>query len=145
MSDARDSNYIFQLDPGPSHVHRATLRRYVEIGRIADRRGMSDAHVEACELTGTCNFLLRAPGVASLCAEVRGSFPTVVSNAPNCQLRLSRKNDVMEVKAMYGITSEHYAIDDDILPILDLHPAVEVRIDIEEAGVKLFIGPREYE
>jgi hypothetical protein len=51
----------------------------------------------------------------------------------------------MEVKTMDGITSEHYAIDDDILPILDLHPAVEVRIDIEEAGVKLFIGPREYE
>ena len=46
---------------------------------------------------------------------------------------------------MYGITGEHYAIDDDVLPTLDLHPAVEVRIDIEETGVKLFIGPREYE
>jgi hypothetical protein len=51
----------------------------------------------------------------------------------------------MEVEAMYGITGEHYAIDDDVLPILDLDPAVEVRIDIEETGVKLFIGPREYE
>jgi hypothetical protein len=51
----------------------------------------------------------------------------------------------VEVKAMYGITGEHYAIDDNVLPILDLHPAVEVRIDIEETGVKLFIGPREYE
>ena len=46
---------------------------------------------------------------------------------------------------MCDITSEHYAIDDDILPTLDLDPAVEVRIDIEETGVKLFIGPREYE
>jgi len=51
----------------------------------------------------------------------------------------------MEVKAMYGITGEHYAIDDNVLPILNLDPAVEVRIDIEETGVKLFIGPREYE
>ena len=32
---------------------------------------------------------------------------------------------------MNGITGEHYAIDD-VLPTLDLHPAVEVRIDIEE-------------
>jgi hypothetical protein len=51
----------------------------------------------------------------------------------------------MEVTVMYGITTEHYAVDDNVLPILDLHPAVEVRIDIEETGVKLFIGPREYE
>jgi hypothetical protein len=51
----------------------------------------------------------------------------------------------MEVKAMYGITGEHYAFDDGVLPTLDLHPAVEVRIDIEETGIKLFIGPREYE
>ena len=40
---------------------------------------------------------------------------------------------------------EHYAIDDDVLPVLYLHPAAEVRIDIEETGVKLSIGPREYE
>jgi hypothetical protein len=46
---------------------------------------------------------------------------------------------------MYGINSEHYAFDDDVLPILDLHTEVEVRIDIEETGVKLFIGLREYE
>ena len=46
---------------------------------------------------------------------------------------------------MYDITGEHYAIDDNVLPILDLTPEVEVRIDIEETGVKLFIGPREYE
>jgi hypothetical protein len=46
---------------------------------------------------------------------------------------------------MTGITGEHYAIDDEILPILASYPAVEVRIDIEETGVKLFIGPREYE
>ena len=51
----------------------------------------------------------------------------------------------MEVNTMYSITGEHYAIDDDVLPILNLQPAVEVRIDIEETGVKLFIGPREYE
>ncbi len=51
----------------------------------------------------------------------------------------------MEIKPMYGITGEHYAIDDDVLPTLALHAAVEVRIDIEETGVKLFIGPREYE
>ena len=46
---------------------------------------------------------------------------------------------------MYGITGEHYAIDDDVLSTLDLDPAVEVRIDIEETRVRLFIGPREYE
>ncbi|HMG84170.1 MAG TPA: hypothetical protein VK574_00420 [Terracidiphilus sp.] len=46
---------------------------------------------------------------------------------------------------MYGTTGEHYAIDDNVLPILDLNPEVEVRIDIEETGIKLFIGPREYE
>jgi hypothetical protein len=51
----------------------------------------------------------------------------------------------MEVKAMHDITGEHYAIDDDVLPTLDLQSALEVRIDIEETGVKLFIGPREYE
>jgi hypothetical protein len=51
----------------------------------------------------------------------------------------------MEVKAMDAITSEHYAIDDDVLSTLALDPAVEVRIDIEETGVRLFIGPREYE
>jgi hypothetical protein len=45
---------------------------------------------------------------------------------------------------MYGITGEHYVVDDNVFPILDLHPAVEVRIDIEEPAVKLFIGPREY-
>jgi len=46
---------------------------------------------------------------------------------------------------MEALSSEHYAIDDDVLSTLDLDPAVEVRIDIEETGVKLFIGPREYE
>jgi len=51
----------------------------------------------------------------------------------------------MEVKAMYSITGEHYAIEDDVLATLDLDPAVAVRIDIEETGIKLFIGPREYE
>jgi hypothetical protein len=50
----------------------------------------------------------------------------------------------MEVNAMYSITGENYVIDD-VLPTLDLDPAAEVRIDIEETGVKLFIGPREYE
>jgi hypothetical protein len=47
----------------------------------------------------------------------------------------------MEVNAMYSITGENYVIDD-VLPTLDLDPAAEVRIDIEETGVKLFIGPR---
>jgi hypothetical protein len=42
---------------------------------------------------------------------------------------------------MYSITGENYVIDD-VLPTLDLDPAAEVRIDIEETGVKLFIGPR---
>ena len=46
---------------------------------------------------------------------------------------------------MFGTIGEHYAIDDDVLPILDLGPAVEVRLDIDETGIKLFIGPREYE
>jgi hypothetical protein len=50
----------------------------------------------------------------------------------------------MEVNAMYGITGEHYAIDD-VFRFLELCPAVEARIDIEETGFKLFIGPREYE
>jgi hypothetical protein len=67
------------------------------------------------------------------------------SNVADCQARLTRKSAALEVKAMYGITGEHYAIDDDVLPTLDLHPAVEVRIDIEETGIKLFIGAREYE
>ena len=38
---------------------------------------------------------------------------------------------------MYGI-GEHYAIDDDVLPILDLHPTVDM-------GVKPCIEPRKYE
>jgi len=46
---------------------------------------------------------------------------------------------------MYGITGQHYAIDDDVFPIFDLHPAVEPRIDTEQTGVKLFIGPRGYQ
>jgi hypothetical protein len=46
---------------------------------------------------------------------------------------------------MYGITSEHYATEDGVLPILELHSTVKVRIDIEETGVKLSIGRREYE
>lgn len=58
---------------------------------------------------------------------------------------LSATRGVREVKAMCELRSEHYAIDDGVLPILDLHPSAEVRIDIEETGVKLFIGPREYE
>ena len=46
---------------------------------------------------------------------------------------------------MYDLRSEHYAIDDTVLPILNVHAAVEVRIDIEETGIRLSIGPREYE
>jgi hypothetical protein len=46
---------------------------------------------------------------------------------------------------MNGITGEHYAIDDKVLPILALHPAVDLRIDLEEIGVEFIIGPREYE
>lgn len=46
---------------------------------------------------------------------------------------------------MYGITGEHYAVDDDVLGVLDLKSAIEVRLDIEETEVKLFIGPRKYE
>jgi hypothetical protein len=45
---------------------------------------------------------------------------------------------------MHGITCEHYSIDD-VLPFLNLRTAVEVGVDIEETGFKLFIGPREYE
>ena len=48
-------------------------------------------------------------------------------------------------RAIYGITGEHYAIDDEVLPTLGLHWAVEVRIDVEETGIRHFIGPREYE
>jgi hypothetical protein len=46
---------------------------------------------------------------------------------------------------MYNMTSEHYAVDDSVLPLLNMYSAVEVRIDIEDTGIKLFIGPREYE
>jgi hypothetical protein len=46
---------------------------------------------------------------------------------------------------MYGITSEHYAIDDGVLPIFDLHSTLEVKIDIEETRVTLSVGRREYE
>ena len=59
--------------------------------------------------------------------------------------RVSVESKAMEVNAMYGITGEHYAIGDAVLPILDLHPAVKLRMDIGETGVKLFIGPREYD
>jgi len=45
---------------------------------------------------------------------------------------------------MYDITDEHYLGDDAVLPILDLHPALEVTTDIEEKEVKPFIVPREY-
>lgn len=46
---------------------------------------------------------------------------------------------------MQAMNSEHYAIDDSVLSSLDRHLPVPVRIDIDETGVKLFIGPREYE
>lgn len=46
---------------------------------------------------------------------------------------------------MYNLRSEHYAIDDSVLPVLNLQPAVQVRLDIEDTGIKLIIGPREYE
>jgi hypothetical protein len=45
---------------------------------------------------------------------------------------------------MYGITGEHYVVDDDVLPIHGLHQAVQVRIDVDQTGVKNFIGPRKY-
>ena len=46
---------------------------------------------------------------------------------------------------MFGQIGEHYAFEDTVLPDLVLHGPVEVRIDIEEEGLKLCIGPREYE
>jgi hypothetical protein len=49
----------------------------------------------------------------------------------------------MEVTTMYDGIGEHYAVDDDALTGFDLQPTVEVRIDIGETAVKLFIGPRE--
>lgn len=100
------------------------------------------AYDESVELTGTCNFLVLAPAVTSLFAEVRGSSDPV-STASNWH-RVGRQSQVMEIKAMDAITSEHCAIDD-VLSTLDLDPAVDVRIDIEETGVKLFIEEREYE
>jgi hypothetical protein len=44
------------------------------VQRVSTR--VSDAYDEARELMGRCNFLLRAPAVASLCAEVKGSILT---------------------------------------------------------------------
>jgi len=67
-----------------------------------------------------------------------------VSTLSDCN-RVAVKRSVMEIKAMYGITRDHYVVDDNVHPIPALHPAVEVRIDIEKTGVKLFIGSREYE
>ena len=46
---------------------------------------------------------------------------------------------------MYEIRSESYAVDDDVLPILNFDQATEVRKGIEETGVKLFARPRVYE
>jgi hypothetical protein len=48
----------------------------------------------------------------------------------------------VEVKAMYGVPGEHYAVDNDVLTTLDLHPTVEVKLDIEETRVKP-IGPQD--
>ena len=39
---------------------------------------------------------------------------------------------------------EHYAVEDAILPVLALETPCEIRIDIREEGVALFIGPRDW-
>jgi len=54
--------------------------------------------------TGRCQ---RETALASLCAEVRGFHSFRVSNVSDCQSRLSRNSEAMEVKAIYGITGEH--------------------------------------
>jgi len=46
---------------------------------------------------------------------------------------------------MYDITWEHHFVDDAVLQILDSRPAVKLRFDFEDAGVKPFIVLREYE
>jgi hypothetical protein len=58
---------------------------------------------------------------------------------------LLKRREVTEVKAMYEMRSEYYAVDDDVLPILNLHQATGVRKGIEETGVKLSTRPRIYE
>ena len=78
-----------------------------------------------------------------MCSEAKSLYQ-LVSALSDCD-RVAVKRSVMEIKAMYGITEEHYVVYDNVRPILALHPAVEVRIDIEETGVKLVIRPREYE
>lgn len=45
---------------------------------------------------------------------------------------------------MHEMRSEDYAVEDDALPLLNLHPVTEVGIDIEKASVKLFIHPKQY-
>lgn len=40
---------------------------------------------------------------------------------------------------------EHYAVEDEMLPILAMPIPVSVRIDIYEDCVRLQIGPRDYE
>lgn len=45
---------------------------------------------------------------------------------------------------MYHTGSEHYAISNTVLPILDLHSAVDLRIDME-TRVKPSLGLRRYE
>ena len=46
---------------------------------------------------------------------------------------------------MQTINSEHYSIDDSVLSMLNLHMLAPVRIDVGRTGVKLFLGPLEYE
>jgi hypothetical protein len=61
---------------------------------------------------------LPAPAVEPLCAEVKGSILTGLVDVSGYQLRLSRKSEAMELKAMYSITCEHYAIDGVLRPSL---------------------------
>jgi hypothetical protein len=52
--------------------------------------------------------------------------------------------EVTEVNTVHEMRSEDYAVEDDALPLLNLHPVTEVGIDIEKASVKLFIHPKQY-
>jgi len=58
--------------------------------RLAPTR-VSDAYDEACELTGTCNSLVGAPGVASLCGSRSFIAPARSSGGHDMESRLASR------------------------------------------------------
>jgi hypothetical protein len=98
------------------------------------QRGVSCAYDEAYKLIGTCNFLCLTPAVASLCAEEGGSILT-----GKAMSLFANRASVERAKSWRSGRCK-------ALPtILDLHPEIEVRIDLEETSIKPFVGPPEYQ